>query len=141
MLGEVRDAKSYVTGLKVSPTGKCSSLEGLRINSQSSDHLEQVNCRRMHGRASFHVSSHRCLQRGTVISEVGGLLHFRITFLQPSCKKAERLLSQLPVNFLYGPQRCFDSLEKAPMGQRCQQWLNRRPHGGFMEAIFINSSN
>ncbi len=31
MLGEVRDAKSYVTGLKVSLTGKCSSLEGCEL--------------------------------------------------------------------------------------------------------------
>ncbi len=39
-LGEVRDVKKYVTGLEVSPTGRCSLLERLRINSQSSDHLE-----------------------------------------------------------------------------------------------------
>ncbi len=39
-LDEVRDVKAYATGLEVSPTEKCSLLEGLRINSQSSDHLE-----------------------------------------------------------------------------------------------------
>ncbi len=39
-LGEVWDVKEYVTGLEVSPTGRCSLLGGLRINSQSSDHLE-----------------------------------------------------------------------------------------------------
>ncbi len=39
-LGEVRDVKEYVTGLEVSPTGRCSLLEGLMINSQFSDHLE-----------------------------------------------------------------------------------------------------
>ncbi len=40
MLGEVRDVKEYATGLEVSPMRRCSLLEGLRINSQSSDHLE-----------------------------------------------------------------------------------------------------
>ncbi len=40
VLGEVRDFKKKVAGLEVSQTGKCSLLEGLRINSQSSDHLE-----------------------------------------------------------------------------------------------------
>ncbi len=40
VVGEVRDVKECVTGLEVSPTGRCSLLEGLRINSQSSDHLE-----------------------------------------------------------------------------------------------------
>ncbi len=39
-LGEVRDVKQYVTGLEVSPKRRCSNLEGLKINSQSSDHLE-----------------------------------------------------------------------------------------------------
>ncbi len=39
-LGEVRDVEEYVAGLEVSPTGRCSLLGGLRINSQSSDHLE-----------------------------------------------------------------------------------------------------
>ncbi len=39
-LGEVLDVKEYVTGLEVFPTGRCSLLEGLRINTQSSDHLE-----------------------------------------------------------------------------------------------------
>ncbi len=39
-LGEVRDVKEYITGLEVSPMGRCSLLEGLRINSQSSDNLE-----------------------------------------------------------------------------------------------------
>ncbi len=39
-LGEVRDIKEYVAGLEVSPMGRCSLLEGLRINSQSSDNLE-----------------------------------------------------------------------------------------------------
>ncbi len=39
-LGEVRDVKEYVTGLEVSPSGRCSPLEGLRMNSQSSDPLE-----------------------------------------------------------------------------------------------------
>ncbi len=42
-LGEVRDVKEYVTGLEVSPTGRCSLLEGLKINSQSSGHLEQAS--------------------------------------------------------------------------------------------------
>ncbi len=41
-LGEVRDVKEYITGLEVSHTGRCSLLEGLKINSQSSDHLELV---------------------------------------------------------------------------------------------------
>ncbi len=40
VLGEVQDFKKKVAGLEVSQTGKCSLLEGLRINSQSSDHLE-----------------------------------------------------------------------------------------------------
>ncbi len=39
-LGEVREVKEYVEGLEASPMGRCSHLEGLRINSQSSDHLE-----------------------------------------------------------------------------------------------------
>ncbi len=39
-LGEARDVKEYVTGLEVSPTGRCSLLEGLMTNSQSSDHLK-----------------------------------------------------------------------------------------------------
>ncbi len=37
-LGEVRDVKEYATELEVSPL-----LEGLRINSQSSDHLERAS--------------------------------------------------------------------------------------------------
>ncbi len=39
-LGEARDVKEYVAGLEVSPTASCSLLEGLKINSKSSDHLE-----------------------------------------------------------------------------------------------------
>ncbi len=39
-LGEVLEVKEYVAGLEVYPTGRCSLLDGLRINSQSSDHLE-----------------------------------------------------------------------------------------------------
>ncbi len=39
-LDEVRDVKEYVTGLEVSPTGRCSLLDGLRINPQSSDYLQ-----------------------------------------------------------------------------------------------------
>ncbi len=39
-LGEVRDGKEYVAGLEVPPTGRCSLLEGFRINFPSSDHLE-----------------------------------------------------------------------------------------------------
>ncbi len=39
-LGAVRVVKGHVTGLEVSPTGRCSLLEELRINSQSSGHLE-----------------------------------------------------------------------------------------------------
>ncbi len=39
-LDEAWDFKEYVTGLEVSPTGRFSLLEGLRINSQSSDNLE-----------------------------------------------------------------------------------------------------
>ncbi len=39
-LGEVRDVKEHVLGLEVSLAGRCSLLEGLRINSQSSDHME-----------------------------------------------------------------------------------------------------
>ncbi len=35
VLGEVRDFKKKVAGLEVSQTGRCSLLEGLRINSQS----------------------------------------------------------------------------------------------------------
>ncbi len=34
------EVKEYVTRLEVSPKGSCSLLEGLRINSQSSDNLE-----------------------------------------------------------------------------------------------------
>ncbi len=41
-LGDVWDAKEYVAGLEVSPTRRCSLLEGLRINSKSSDNLELV---------------------------------------------------------------------------------------------------
>ncbi len=40
-LDEVWDVKEYVTGLEVSPTGRCSLFEGLRVP-QSSDHLEQT---------------------------------------------------------------------------------------------------
>ncbi len=36
----LRDGKAHVAGLAVSPTGRRSHLAGLRINSQSSDHLE-----------------------------------------------------------------------------------------------------
>ncbi len=39
-LVEVRDVKEYVAGLEVSPKGRCSFLGGLRIYSQSSDHLD-----------------------------------------------------------------------------------------------------
>ncbi len=39
-LDEVQDFKAYVRELEVSPTGRCSHLEGLRSNSQSPDHLE-----------------------------------------------------------------------------------------------------
>ncbi len=39
-LGEVWDVKEYAIGLEVSPMGRCSLLEGLRIKSQPSDHLE-----------------------------------------------------------------------------------------------------
>ncbi len=40
-LGKVRDDISYDTRLEVSPTGMCTFLEGLGINSQSSD-LEEL---------------------------------------------------------------------------------------------------
>ncbi len=36
----MRVVKAYVAGLEVSPTGRCLLLEGLRINSESFDHLE-----------------------------------------------------------------------------------------------------
>ncbi len=39
-LGDVRDVNENATGLEVSPSGRCSLLKGLMINSQSSDHLE-----------------------------------------------------------------------------------------------------
>ncbi len=39
----VRDVKGHVTELEVFPSGRRSLLEGLRINSQSSDHLELKN--------------------------------------------------------------------------------------------------
>ncbi len=39
-LGEVRNDIAHDTGLEVSPTGMCSFLEGLGINSQSSDLME-----------------------------------------------------------------------------------------------------
>ncbi len=39
-LSEVRDEIDYDTRLEVSPTGMCSFLEGLGINSQSSDLVE-----------------------------------------------------------------------------------------------------
>ncbi len=39
-LGEVRDVKEKVTGLEESQMGRCSLLEGKKINSQSSDNLE-----------------------------------------------------------------------------------------------------
>ncbi len=42
-LNEVRNFKGYVAGFGVSPTGRCSDLEGLRIYSKSSDHLELAN--------------------------------------------------------------------------------------------------
>ncbi len=40
MLGEVRDVRARVIGLEVTPLGRCSLLTGLKIDSQSSDHLE-----------------------------------------------------------------------------------------------------
>ncbi len=40
-LGEVRNEIAHDTGLEVPPTGMCSSVEGLGINSQSSD-LEEL---------------------------------------------------------------------------------------------------
>ncbi len=55
-LGEVRDVKEYVTGLEVSPTGRCSLLEGLRINSQSSDHLELTSKELWRAHDSFRGS-------------------------------------------------------------------------------------
>ncbi len=39
LLAEIQNVKAYVTGLALSPKGKHSLLAGLRINSQSSDHL------------------------------------------------------------------------------------------------------
>ncbi len=39
-LGDLRDVKEYATGLEVSPMGRCSLLERLRINSISPGHLE-----------------------------------------------------------------------------------------------------
>ncbi len=39
-LGELQDVKEYVARPEVSATWSCSLLEGLRINSQSPDHLE-----------------------------------------------------------------------------------------------------
>ncbi len=42
-LVEVRDLMEHVTGLEVSLTGRCSLLEGLRSNSQPSDHLEHAS--------------------------------------------------------------------------------------------------
>ncbi len=38
--GYVWDVKAYVTGLEVSPAGRCSLLAVLRINYHFSDHLE-----------------------------------------------------------------------------------------------------
>ncbi len=40
---EVRDFMEHVARLEASLTGRCSLLEGLRINSQPSDHLEHVS--------------------------------------------------------------------------------------------------
>ncbi len=40
LLGEVQDVKTYLTGLEVSPNGRCLFSKGLRINFQSSGHLE-----------------------------------------------------------------------------------------------------
>ncbi len=51
-LDEVRDAQGYVTGLKVSLTGRCSRLEGLRINPLCSDHLELAT-KELWGAAAF----------------------------------------------------------------------------------------
>ncbi len=42
VVGEVRDVNEYVAELEVFPAGRCSLLEGLRIDSQSSGHLELV---------------------------------------------------------------------------------------------------
>ncbi len=39
-LSEVGDVKEYVTGSEVPPTGRCSLLEELRINAQSSNHFD-----------------------------------------------------------------------------------------------------
>ncbi len=41
-LVEVRDVKAYVTGLVVSLIKRCSLLDGLSVNSQTSDHLKLV---------------------------------------------------------------------------------------------------
>ncbi len=41
-LDELRGVRAYETGLEVSPTGSCSLLEGLRINSQCSGYLKLV---------------------------------------------------------------------------------------------------
>ncbi len=40
VVGGVRDVKEYATGLEVYLKGRCSLLEGLGTNSQSSDHLK-----------------------------------------------------------------------------------------------------
>ncbi len=39
-LNELRVVKGYVTGMEVSPMGRCSLLEEFRINSQSFGHSE-----------------------------------------------------------------------------------------------------
>ncbi len=51
---EVQGVKAYVTGLEVSPTGRCSLLEGLRIYSQSSDHFELATKELWRAAACFH---------------------------------------------------------------------------------------
>ncbi len=55
VLDEVRDVKEYVTGLEVSPTGRCSFLVGLRINSQCSDYLQLATKEIWKAAAGFFV--------------------------------------------------------------------------------------
>ncbi len=54
MLGEVQDAKAYITGLEVSPTERCSFLEGLRIKPLSSGHLDLAAKGLWRASACFH---------------------------------------------------------------------------------------
>ncbi len=54
-LDEVWDVKAYVAGLEISPTGRCSLLEGLRIVSQSSDNLELATRALWKASACFRV--------------------------------------------------------------------------------------